>query len=95
MCCSFDTIHVSREDLDEKYFDLSGSFYPCELCVCHSGIPNVMHKVDYRTLEKMAGEFRSRQLNEAYSFKNLLLEKANKNIPCSCDINPRILFLSI
>lgn len=35
-----------------------------------------MHKVDYRALQKVAGEFHSRQLDEAYSFENLLLEKA-------------------
>ena len=39
-----------------------------------------MHKVDYRALQKMTGEFHSRQLDEVYSFENLLLEKANKYI---------------
>lgn len=95
MCCCFDVILVSWEHVDEKHFDLSGFFILVRFCVCHSGIPNVMHKVDYRALQKMAGEFHSRQLNEAYSFENLLLEKANKNIPCSCDINTHILFLFI
>lgn len=35
MCCCFDAIHVSWEDLDEKYYDLLGVFfYPCEvLCL--------------------------------------------------------------
>lgn len=54
-----------------------------------------MHKEDYRALEKMAGEFHSRQLNDTHLFENLLLEKANKNIPCFYDIKPHILFLSI
>lgn len=35
-----------------------------------------MHKVDYRALQKVAGEFHCRQLDESYSFENLLLEKA-------------------
>lgn len=96
MCCCFDATHVSWEDLDEKYCHLLvGFFILARFCVWHSGIPNVMHKEDYRALEKMAGEFHSRQLNDTHLFENLLLEKANKNIPCFYDTKPHILFLSI
>lgn len=87
MCCCFDTILISWENtLISPVFLILESFY-----VCVFGIPNVMHKVDYRALQKMTGEFHSRQLDEVYSFENLLLEKANKYIPSSCDVNPRIL----
>lgn len=86
MCCCFDTIHVSWEITLISIFLILERF-----CVCLFGIPNVMHKVDYRALQKMTGEFHSRQLDEVYSFENLLLEKANKYIPSSCDVNPHIL----
>lgn len=43
----------------------------------------------------MDGGPHSRQLNETHSSENLLLEKENKMIPFSWDVNPHILSLSI
>lgn len=94
-CCCFGAARVSREGQHEERFDLSGFSTLARFHVCHSGTPDVMHKVDYRALEKMAREFHGRQLNETYSFENLLLEKENKNISFSCDVNPCILLLSL
>lgn len=94
-CCCFDAVHVSWEVLHEQHFDLSGFSTLARFCVCHFEIPDLVHKVDYRALEKMAGEPQSRQLNETYSLENLFLEKENKNIPFSIDVNPHILFLSL
>lgn len=94
-CCCFGAAHVSWEGEHEERFDLSGFSTLARFHVGHSGTPDVMHKVDYRALEKMAREFHGRQLNETYSFENLLLEKENKNIRFSYDVNPHILWLSL